>query len=136
LRDLFNIRMEQETLDAMSSLALAHVGDAVYELLVRTKLSLDGRATSGNLHRETVSHVNAPAQSKAAAIILPLLDEQEADVFRRGRNTNVHFVPKKATRAEYQQATALEALFGWLYLTGRHDRINSLFSAIIESEEK
>ena len=66
--------------------------------------------------------------------ILPLLTQEEADVFRRGRNTAPHSVPKGASRGEYQTATALEALFGWLYLQGRTDRLNQLFSTMMEGE--
>jgi ribonuclease III family protein len=134
LADYLNVHMEPEAISAMSSLALAHIGDAVYDLLVRTRLSCEGRATSGNLHRETVLRVSARAQARAAASILPLLNEEESDVFRRGRNTKVHFIPKNATRAEYQQATALEALFGWLFLTARRDRIKVLFDVIVQAE--
>ena len=66
--------------------------------------------------------------------ILPLLTEEEQDVFRRGRNTAPHSVPKAASREEYQTATALEALFGWLYLQGRTERLNQLFSLMMGEE--
>lgn len=78
-----------------------------------------------------MQYVPAPAQAAAAARILPLLDEEESGVFRRGRNTAPHSGPRAASREEYQTATALEALFGWLYLQGRTDRLNELFSAIM-----
>ena len=78
-----------------------------------------------------MQYVPAPAQAAAAARILPLLDEEESGVFRRGRNTAPPSVPRAASREEYQTATALEALFGWLYLQGRTDRLNELFSAIM-----
>ena len=78
-----------------------------------------------------MQYVPAPAQAAAAARILPLLDEEESGVFRRGRNTAPHSVPRAASREEYQTATALEALFDWLYLQGRTDRLNELFSAIM-----
>ena len=63
--------------------------------------------------------------------ILPLLSEEEGDVFRRGRNASPHSIPKAASREEYQTATALEALFGWLYLQGRTERLNALFSTMM-----
>ena len=66
--------------------------------------------------------------------LLPQLSEEEADVYRRGRNTAPHSVPRAATRAQYQSATGLEALFGWLYLQGRTDRLNQLFSTMMEGE--
>lgn len=81
-----------------------------------------------------MGYVAAPAQARRAERILPLLTQEEADVFRRGRNTAPHSVPKGASRGEYQTATALEALFGWLYLQGRTDRLNQLFSTMMEGE--
>ena len=76
--------------------------------------------------------VSAPAQAAAMERLLPLLTDEEADVYRRGRNTAPHSVPRAATRAQYQSATGLEALFGWLYLQGRTDRLNELFEAIMD----
>ncbi len=119
-------------LAAMSVLALAHMGDAVYELLVRRELCRRGRLTAGSLHRETVRYVSAPAQARAAARLLPLLTEREAEVFRRGRNSHSHAAPRGATEAEYHAATGLEALFGWLYLRGEADRTEELFARILE----
>ena len=77
----------------------------------------------------------APAQARAVEKILPLLDEEEGDVFRRGRNTSPHSVPQNASRADYQAATGLEALFGWLWLQGRTQRLNELFAAMMEEEK-
>ena len=82
-----------------------------------------------------MSLVCAPRQAELSQIILPLLTEEEQSVFRRGRNANVHSIPAHASRAEYQQATALEALFGYLYLLGRKDRINQLFDAMMGGEQ-
>ena len=78
--------------------------------------------------------VCAPKQAELAQRILPLLTEEEQAVFRRGRNANVHSIPTHASRAQYQQATALEALLGWLHLSGRHDRVEQLFAAMMEEE--
>ena len=118
--------------NAMSPLALAHVGDAVFDLLVRTRLCLDGRLTAGDLHRETVRYVSAVAQAAAAKKLLPLLDQREEGVYRRGRNAHSHAAPKGATPMEYHAATGLEALFGWLYLRGEKARIEELFSHLME----
>ena len=134
MTDYFDLRMLQEELLNVSSLGLAHVGDAVFELMVRSWLCLHGKATSGQLHRATVHYVSAPSQARMAQNLLPLLTEREADVFRRGRNTAPHSVPKAATRGEYQAATALEALFGWLWLQGQRQRLNELFCAVMEGE--
>ncbi len=87
-----------------------------------------------DLHRATVRYVSAPAQAERFDRIRLLLSGEEEDVFRRGRNTEPHSVPKAASRAQYQTATGLEALFGWLYLQGRTDRLNELFAAMMEGE--
>ena len=118
--------------DRLSMLALAHVGDAVYELLVRSMLTLRGPAQVQDLHRSTVAFVRAEAQAKAAEKLLPLLSEEEAAVYRRGRNCRVHGIPAHANPAEYHAATGLEALFGWLYLQGKEERVRELFRMITE----
>ncbi len=132
MTDYFHASLQPDEIRAISSIGLAHLGDAVYELLVRTWLCAHGKATGKGLHRSTIELVCAPAQARRAARILPLLTEAEHDVFRRGRNANVHSIPQHASRAEYQQATALEALLGWLWLQGDHGRINELFAAMME----
>lgn len=134
MNDYFNLNINQTQLRNMSVLALAHIGDGVYELLCRGWLCSHDLETIKNLHRATVSMVCAPAQAEAVKKLLPLLTEEETAVYRRGRNANVHQIPKNASRGQYAQATALEALFGWLYLQGRKERINELF-AIIMGEE-
>lgn len=132
--DLFRPDMDEKQLNGISMLALAHVGDAVYELLTRTRLCAMGISKVSELHRMTVATVNAPAQAEAAARILPLLSEEEAAIYRRGRNTKVNSVPQKADIAQYHAATGLEALFGWLYLLGRLDRITLLYAAGTEDK--
>lgn len=132
MRDYFALEAEQETINGISNLGLAHLGDAVFELMVRSMLCLEGKATAKGLHKATVHYVAAPAQAQAAEKILPLLTGEEQDVFRRGRNASPHSIPQHASREEYQTATALETLFGWLYLKGRKDRLNELFDAIME----
>lgn len=130
--DYYSTTLHDDELRAMSSIGLAHLGDAVYELLVRTYLCVHGKATGKGLHRATVALVCAPKQAELSEKILPLLTEEEQDVFRRGRNANVHTIPHSADRAQYQKATALEALFGYLYLKGERDRVNTLFNAMME----
>ena len=117
---------------AMSALALAHMGDAVYEILARREVGRSGKLTAGALHRETIRYVSAPAQARAAEIIRPVLTPEESAVYRRGRNAHSHAAPCAATEAEYHAASGLEALFGWLYLRGQNDRIEELFSRILE----
>ena len=127
--DLIKPNMDEKQVGAMSMLGLAHIGDAVYELLTRTRLCGLGVTKVSELHRMTVATVNAPAQAEAAQRILPKLTEEEAAIYRRGRNTKVNSVPQKADIAQYHAATGLEALFGWLYLLGRLDRIGELYAA-------
>lgn len=124
--------MPDSEIQAMSVLALAHMGDAVYDLLVRRELCRRGKTTAGTLHRETVSYVSARAQSRAAARLQEHLTPEESAVYRRGRNSRSHAAPRGATEGEYHAATGLEALFGWLYLRGEMGRIEELFSMILE----
>ena len=134
MTDFLHIQLPPDQIRGISSIGLAHMGDAVYELLVRTWLCAHGKATGKGLHRATVALVCAPKQAELAQRILPLLTEEEQAVFRRGRNANVHSIPAHASRAQYQQATALEALLGWLHLSGRHDRVEQLFAVMMEGE--
>ena len=130
--DYFAPNMTVTEVNRISMLGLAHIGDGVYELMTRTMLCRQGHTAIGELHKRTVSFVRAPAQAKAALKLLPLLDEEEMAVYKRGRNAHVHGVPQGADVGEYHAATGLEALFGYLYLTGRQDRLNALFAAIME----
>ena len=132
MADYFTIQLSSDEIKGISSIGLAHLGDAVYELLVRTWLCAHGKATGKGLHRATIELVCAPKQAEFSEKILPQLTEEEQAVFKRGRNANVHSIPQHASRAQYQQATALEALLGWLYLNGRRERINELFNIMME----
>ncbi len=132
MTDYFDIELSDGELQGMSTLGLAHIGDGVYELLVRTRLCADGTHTSKNLHKETVGYVCAAFQARAAKKIAPMLTEQEQAVFRRGKNAKVNSVPKNADIADYHAATGLEALFGYLWLKGSKGRVNELFAAIME----
>lgn len=131
--DYFKPQMEMRDVNAVSMLGLAHVGDGVYELMTRALLCSQGHTQVNDLHRFTVSRVNAPAQAAAARRIADMLTEEEQAVYRRGRNAHVNSMPQHADGAEYHAATALEALFGWLYLLGRTERLNQLFSVISEA---
>ena len=124
--------MKEQDVNRISMLGLAHIGDGVYELLTRTMLCLQGHQAVGELHKLTVSFVKAPAQAKAMEKLLPYLTEEETALYKRGRNAHVHGVPTGASVGEYHSATGLEALFGWLYLLGRKERIHELFSHIME----
>lgn len=132
MKDYFTLDVPEGRLNGMNVLALAHIGDAVFEVLCRGWLCSRGPETIGNLHRAAVAMVRADAQAAAMERLLPHLTEAEAAVFRRGRNANVHQIPKNATRRDYAYATGLEALFGWLYLQGRRGRINELFAVVVD----
>ena len=131
MNDYLSGGMTDDDIRGISALGLAHLGDAVYELMVRAWLCRSGRATARGLHRAAVAIVSAPAQARSVEKILPGLSEEELSVFRRGRNTHVNSVPHSASLEEYHTATALETLFGYLYLKGRKDRLNELFEMII-----
>lgn len=106
---------------------LAYLGDAAFELIVREHLILAGHSGAGRLNAQAKAYVTAKKQAEAAERILPALNEAEAGVYRRARNQSKAAVPHSATVAEYRKATALEALFAYLYLAGEHDRMRELF---------
>ena len=132
MENYFDITLTDDQLRAISSIGLAHMGDAVFEILARTWLCAHGKATVKGLHQATIALVRAESQAEKAQRVLPLLTEEETAVFRRGRNAQVHSIPAHASRAQYGEATALEALFGWLWLKGRKDRANELFCSMME----
>ena len=133
--DYFHIMEDKQDLLKVSNLGLAYLGDAVYEVMVRSWLVLHGRLTPGRLHQAALDYVAAPRQAVMMETLYPLLTEEETRIFKRGRNANPHTYPKGATRQEYQIATGLEALFGWLYLKGENQRLNALFEAMVAGEE-
>ena len=132
MENLFEINLSKPEIDAISNLGLAHMGDCVYEILCRAYLCARGEKTVDRLHRDTIAMVKAPAQAKFADRMLPLLTEAEQAYYRRGKNAHVHAVPRGATPAEYAKATGVEALFGYLYLSGRKERANELFQLVME----
>lgn len=133
--DYFHLQLDNERINQVSTLGLAHIGDGVYELMVRSWLVVHGKLTNKGLHRATIHYVSAHAQAQRVERIRSLLTEEEQAVFRRGRNSSPHTVSKAATREEYQSATALEALFGYLYLKGEIARLDELFEKLMETEE-
>ncbi len=132
MTDYLNIKMTPQEIGAVSNLGLAHIGDCVYELLVRSYIVTHGGVTNQKMHQTTVDMVRAAAQARAMEKLLPILTEEERGVYLRGRNSHVHSIPKNAEIGEYHAATGLECLFGWLYLRGAHQRINELFAAAVE----
>ena len=125
---------EQIKPNSLNPISLAYIGDAVYEILVREHLALEGDKPPEQLHRLAVSFVSATAQAAAIQKIAPLLTEEETAAFKRGRNAKVSHVPKGASVAHYHNATGFEALYGYLYLTGQTQRMRELFKIICEGE--
>ncbi|MBS1333025.1 MAG: ribonuclease III [Clostridiales bacterium] len=115
-------------------LTLAYMGDAVFELLTRERIVLAGEKPPAELNRLARGYVTAVAQSAAVERLLPLLDEDETAVYKRGRNAKSAHAPKSAGAVEYRRATGLECLFGYLYLAGRIERARALFEAVCAPE--
>lgn len=132
MEDLFQMNFTLQQVNTFSNLALAHVGDGVYELMCRAYLCKQGEKTVLNLHNDTIRLVQAIAQARIAEKLKPYLTEAEQDFYRRGKNAHTHAAPKSASRAEYARATGLETLFGALYLMGQTQRLNELFALAME----
>lgn len=126
-------RDEKNDPGLLSPLALAFVGDTVFDLLVKEQLINEANRPVGKLHVLTAGRVCAGAQAKASEYIMETLSEEEQAIFRRGRNAHSNHTPKNASEAEYHAATGLETLFGWLYLKGDNGRIKELFEKISEN---
>lgn len=127
MENLFQMNFTREQVNGISNLGLAHIGDGVYELMVRSYLCTKGNQTVKTLHKDSIRMVNAVTQAAVAEKLLPDLSEEEMAYFRRGKNSHTHAAPKAATPQQYALATGLETLFGALYLYGRIDRLNQLF---------
>ena len=112
----------------ISTAALAYLGDSIIELCVREMLVQKGVSSSKSLNSTALLFVKAEAQADAMKIILPNLNEEESAIYKRGRNIGHTNTPKNATVGQYRMATGMEALFGYLYLVGKRERINELFS--------
>lgn len=129
--DTTRLLNENVTPSSLSPLTLAFVGDGVYGLMVREHLACEANRPVGTLHKCSVDMVRAEAQSAAAARILPLLTEEEEAVFRRGRNAHT-----TRNSPEYHRATGLEALFGFLYLSDRKERLRELFAVAMAEDNE
>lgn len=116
--------------DAYSPLVLAYLGDAVFELYVRTFLCRQN-APVHTLHKLATGYVKAKAQSEYMAVLEPLLTEQELSVYKRGRNAKSATVPKNASVTDYRRATGFEALVGYLYISDETDRLESLLGRVL-----
>ena len=132
MENFFETNMTKAEIDAISNLGLAHMGDCVYEMLVRAYLCAQGNKTVAQLHKQTITMVKATYQAEFVDKMLPLLTEDEMTYYRRGKNSHVHAVPKSATPAQYAKATGLEAMFGYLFLSGKKERANEIFNLVMK----
>lgn len=121
IRELFGLK--EVDMKAYSPLTLAYIGDAAYELVIRTMVVEKGNRQASQLHRLTTSYVKAQAQAAMIEALEPELTEEEHAIYKRGRNAKSYTSAKNASILDYRKATGLEALIGYLYLSGREERV-------------
>lgn len=126
MKELIERKKDIEEVKLMPPLVWAYVGDAVYELYIRTNLVNNTKLNPHKLHVEAIKYVKAQAQAKILETITEILTEEEKDIVRRGRNAQNHHLPKNANLDEYSHATAFEALIGYLYLTKQDERLKEV----------
>ena len=131
--DLFNRNRSIEEVKQLSPLTWAYVGDAVYELYIRTYLINTTKLKPHELHIKSIKYVKAKAQAELLQQLEEILTDEEKDIVRRGRNTQTHHIAKNATVQDYMYATAFEALIGYLYLTKQDERIKELLDYLIQN---
>ena len=134
MTELINRKKDIADVNTMSPLTWAYVGDAVYELFIRTHLVNTTKLKPHMLHVESIKYVKANAQFKMLNKILNSLTEDEKDIVRRGRNAENHHLPKNATVEEYSYSTAFEALIGYLYLTKQDERLKEILEKCINKD--
>lgn len=130
IKEQFSI--EPVDIRTYSPLALAYIGDGIYDLVIRSIVVGKGNTRAGNLHRETSRLVKAQAQAEMVERLLPHLTEEEEDIYRRGRNAKSPTMAKNATMSDYRKATGFEALMGYLYLQNRFPRLVELVKIGLE----
>ena len=126
--------MDNNKAKNLNPIVLAFVGDAVYSLFVRERLTFLSDSKTGELNVKATSEVNASAQAEFVKEILKILNEEELSVFKRARNAKKTTKAKHASVAEYNMATGFEAILGYLYLTGQNDRLNFILNKGIDNE--
>ena len=132
--EIFEINRSKEEVNMLSPLTWAYVGDAVYELYVRTYLINKTNVKPHKLHLEAIKYVKAKSQADALIKLDKYLSDEEKDIVRRGRNTENHHVAKNSTIQDYMYSTAFEALIGYLYLTKQENRIKEILEIVINNE--
>lgn len=133
MKELIERKKDIEKVKLMPPLVWAYVGDAVYELYIRTNLVNNTKLNPHKLHVEAIKYVKAQAQAKILEKITEILTEEEKDIVRRGRNAQNHHLPKNANLDEYSHATAFEALIGYLYLTKQDERLREILEKTFET---
>ena len=133
MKELIERKKDIEEVKLMPPLVWAYVGDAVYELYIRTNLVNNTKLNPHKLHVEAIKYVKAQAQAKILETITEILTEEEKDIVRRGRNAQNQHLPKNANLDEYSHATAFEALIGYLYLTKQDERLNEILEKTFET---
>lgn len=135
--DIYNVKLSISEAKQLNPLVLAFVGDAIYEVLVRTYIVNKNKDMKVHkLHVKAISFVKAHAQSEFMKMLMNELNQEEMSIFKRGRNTKSATVPKNANVTEYRIATGFEALFGYLYISNQNNRLNEIFKLIIEAYEE
>ncbi len=131
MEELFKIDRPEEEINLLSPLTWAYIGDAIFELYVRTNLVNKTNLKPHKLHIEAINYVKAKAQAEFLQKIEEILTDEEKDIVRRGRNTKNHHLPKNSNVQEYMHATAFEALIGYLYLTKRYKRLEEILKLVL-----
>lgn len=133
---MFNLgeKMDKKKANALNPIVLAFVGDAVYSLFIREKLTFFTDCKTGELNKLATKKVNAVAQAESVSKILPVLNEEEIAIFKRARNAKKPTKAKHASVVEYNNATGFEAVIGYLYMIGELDRLNYLLNLGEENE--
>lgn len=126
MKNFLEIKKSKDEIQLMSPLTWAYIGDAVYELYVRNKLINETNMKPHKLHIEAIKYVKAKSQADKLNEIYEILNDEEKDIVRRGRNTQNHHLPKNSNVQEYMYSTAFEALIGYLYLTEQNDRLKEI----------
>ena len=127
--------MEEQEANLISPLVWAYVGDALYELYIRTYLINNTKLNAHKLHIEAIKYVKASAQAKKLEEIMPMLTQKEIDIVKRARNTKNHHLPKNSGVQEYMYSTAFEGLIGYLYLTKQEQRLKEILEICIKKEK-
>ncbi len=130
IREKFGV--SGEPINRYSPLTLAFIGDSVFEIIIRSIVVQSGNRPAGALNKMKIRYVNAASQAKIIEAIEDELTEEEADIYKRGRNANSATSAKNQSVADYRKATGLEALCGYLYLLGETDRLLELLKKGVE----